>query len=236
MSPDLARPSGGSQPIARSPIEDSLRRAGARFAVRNGWSVATDFGDPAAEAQARRSSVAVADRSDLGKLEVAAPATELAELIADASGGHRLELGSAVRAGGAWWCPVTPERVLAVCDADSTRDLRERLVAGAGGRGAGVVELTTELAAIGLAGPRSRDVLARLSALDLRPQRAPEPAFRPGSVARVPAMVLREGGDRFLVLFGSAFAQYMWTVVWDAAQPLGGRPMGAAALEVNGHA
>ncbi len=208
LSPDLARPDRGFEPLARSPIEPSLRRAGARFEVRDGWSVAIDLGDAAAEQEAARSSVAVADRCALGKLEVTGPASSLPELAP----------GAAVHREGAWWCPVTAERMLVLCPPVATAELRERLPA---------VDLTTGLAAVGIAGPRARDVLARLSALDLRPQSTPEGGFRPGSVARVPAMVLREGGDRFLVLFGSAYAQYVWTAVCDAAGPLGGRVVGA---------
>jgi len=43
-------------------------------------------------------------------------------------------------------------------------------------------------------------------------------------------MVLREGGDRFLHLFGAGFAHYVWTVFVDAAQHLGGRAVGVTAL------
>ena len=71
-------------------------------------------------------------------------------------------------------------------------------------------------------GPLAREALARLTALDLRPAVCPPGSFRPGSVARVPAMVLCEAEDRFLVLFGAALGHYMWTAVADAAGHLGG--------------
>lgn len=203
LSPDRAVTAGGHEPVARSPIEPSLRRAGARFERRGGWSVATGFGDPASEAEAARSTVAVSDRSALGKLEVTAP----------------LEPGTAVQADGAWWCPLTRERTLVLCPTEATAELRERL--------ADVVDVTSGLAAVGLEGPSARYVLARLTALDLRQGSTPEGGFRPGSVARVPGMLLHEATDRFLLLFGSAHAQYLWEVVCDAAEPLGGRPVGA---------
>jgi hypothetical protein len=64
----------------------------------------------------------------------------------------------------------------------------------------------------------------------MRPPRFAERAFAPVSVARTPGMVLREGGDRFLHLFGSGYAQYIWTVFVDAAESLGGRAVGLQAL------
>ena len=37
-------------------------------------------------------------------------------------------------------------------------------------------------------------------------------------------MIVREDDDRFLILFGWALGEYMWTVVADAAVHLGGGP------------
>jgi len=43
-------------------------------------------------------------------------------------------------------------------------------------------------------------------------------------------LVLREGEERFLMLFGWALGEYMWTVVEDAGRHLGARAVGADAL------
>ena len=64
----------------------------------------------------------------------------------------------------------------------------------------------------------------------MRPDRFAERAFAPVSVARTPGMVLREGGNRFLHLFGAGYAHYNWTVFVDAAEHLGGRAVGVEAL------
>ncbi len=49
-------------------------------------------------------------------------------------------------------------------------------------------------------------------------------------MARTPGAVLREAEDRWLMLFGAAVGCYVWTVVADAAESLGGGPVGLEAL------
>jgi glycine cleavage system aminomethyltransferase T len=132
----------------------------------------------------------------------------------EATGPHELAFGTASRIDGAWWCPVTRERTLVI-----------------GGAGVDALEVTTTLAALAIVGPQARELLARFCALDLRAQSVPVGGFRPGSVARTPGYVLREDDERFLVLFGWALGEYLWTVVADAASGLGGAPMGIDALE-----
>ena len=195
--------------VARSPMEREAFAAGARFELRDGWQVATSFAGREVEQATLRDSVGFADVSHLGKLEV--------------NGSHGLPLGLAERRDGAWWCPVTARRALVICEPAALPRLRELA-------GANAVELTTSYAALTLAGPLARDLFARFCAIDLRPQSAPPRAFRPGSVARTPGYVLRENGDRFLMLFGWALGRYVWETVADAAAPLGGAPIGVDAL------
>jgi glycine cleavage system aminomethyltransferase T len=92
------------------------------------------------------------------------------------------------------------------------------------------LDVTSQLAAIAVAGPMAREVIARFCALDLRPHVAPPGTFLPGSVARTPGYVLVEDADRFLLLFGAAYGAYLWEVVSDAGGHLGGRPVGVDAL------
>lgn len=220
LSPHAASPFAGATPIARSPIEHELVRAGASFQVTDGWNVATAFASPASELQAARHTVAISDRSSLAKFELQAPAAQLDELATRYAGGPPA-LGHAREHEGAWLCPITRQRLLVLAEPAHGAALRRRLEQCAGELAfASVVDLTVGLAAILVLGPRARDLLATLTALDLRPQAAPVGAVRPGSVARVPAIVLHEHDSRFLVLFGAAQAQYMWTVIADAGRPL----------------
>jgi glycine cleavage system aminomethyltransferase T len=136
-----------------------------------------------------------ADASHLGKLELSGP--------------HDLTLGTATREGDTWLCPLTSDRALAVGDI--------------GGREG--IDVTSGWTAMRIQGPLARELFARFCALDLRPEITPPGAFRPGSVARTPGMVLCEAEDTYLALVGAALGDYLWTVVEDAGRHLGGGPI-----------
>jgi glycine cleavage system aminomethyltransferase T len=233
-------------------MERPARAAGARLEVREGWNVAIAFADPAVERARLDDRVAFADRSNLLKLELQAEPGVLAAVIEAASGGHRLEPGRAVRSRGAWWCPVTPARALVLGDPEAAAEIRAAVAEAATDAGAAaadaavavaeaataiaaaatitVADLTCGLAALTLAGPDARELLARFCAIDVRPTVTPVGGFRPGSVARTPGYVVRDGEQSLLVLVGWALGEYLWTVVADAAEHLGGGPVGADAL------
>lgn len=232
LSPGAPSTADREAPVARSPMERSASEDGGRFELRDGWNVAVDYGAGAErEADAARHTAVWADVSPLGKLELQGPADELSAIVAECADGAELERGTATRAGGAWWCPLTPTRALVVCDPAALAALRTRVgQAAAAAQRVGVLDVTTTFAALTIAGPRAREVLARLSAIDLRPQKTPVGGLRPGSVARQPAIVICESADRYLLMFGWATGEYVWSVISDAGHHLGGCPIGLDAL------
>jgi hypothetical protein len=125
-----------------------------------------------------------------------------------------LEFGRTTVDGDATWLPMTTTRALIL----------------GGEPPAGALEVTTGFGALRLAGPLARETFARFTAIDLRPQVTKPGDWRPGSVARTPGGILCEAEDRYLMLFGAALGQYVWTVVADAAGHLGGGPVGDDAL------
>ncbi len=200
MSLAFLSPAAASGAIARSPMERMAAAAGAEFEVRDGWNVPVRYGGELGPAT-RGSDPGLVAWADVSHLPKW-----------DVRGGG--ELGTARREGEAWWCGLTPERTL--------------VIGGAAPEGA--LDVTSNYAALTILGPQARETIARFCALDLRADEAPPHSFRPGSIARQPGMILVEAADRFLLLFGWAVGEYMWTVVEDAARSLGGAPVGVDAL------
>jgi glycine cleavage system aminomethyltransferase T len=222
----LAFLSPGPGAVAKSPMEPGAAAAGATFEERDGWNVAVSFPDEDA------SVVGFADVSHLGKIEIQASADDLASIVSRAIG-ERLELGRATRAERAWWCPYSPTRAVVLCPSGDTVALRDHLTALAADADGltSVIDTTTAQGAMTITGPLAREVFARFTAIDLRPQVTPLHGWRPGSVARTGGAILCEAPDRYLMLFGAALGQYVWTVVDDAARNLGGGPVGVDSLE-----
>jgi heterotetrameric sarcosine oxidase gamma subunit len=208
MTLEFLSPAAG----ASSPLEPFAAAAGARFEERDGWRVAADYGDPEAEAAARREGVTVSDRSPLGKLELqGAP-----DAVTAAIEGTR----DAVFV----W-RSSPDRAVVVCEPGDRAALLERFEA----PGVTLVDQTAGLAAIELAGPGARDLLERLTALDLRPTAFPTGTVLAGVVARVPAALGRTGEDEYLVLVASPQAPDAWEMTIDVGASLGLRPAGEEA-------
>lgn len=237
---------GVGAPAARSPMAREAGAAGARLQTRDGWEVAYAYCEREVELRACRETVAFADLSHLGTLELQGDPEACAAALrragaaahSEAPGagpllgaGHELgagpRLGEAMRAQEAWWCPLTPRRLHVICEPAATAALRCALESSFDGH---VLDVTAAFAALAIVGPLAREVFARFCALDLRRAQAPVGALRPGSAGRTPACVLREGDARYLLVFGAAYGSYMWEVVSDAVARQGGRAVGLDAL------
>jgi len=224
----LAFLSPGPGALAKSPMEPGAAASGAVFEERDGWKVAVSFPDE----ERALSTVGFADMSHIWKMELQAGAEDLAAMVSAATGGASLELGRATRAERAWWCPYSPTRAVVLCRSCDTAALRDHLTASAADANGlvSVIDITAAQGAMRILGPLAREVFARFTAIDLRPQVTPVHGWRPGSVARTGGAILCEAPDRYLMLFGAALGQYVWTTVADAAEYLGGGPVGVDAL------
>ena len=95
-----------------------------------------------------------------------------------------------------------------------------------------LTDVTSSFTAVQIAGPRSRDLLRKLTALDLRPAQFPDLSCAQGSLANVHALVIRADIQTHLsyqVYYGREFGEYVWEALLDAGQEFGALPFGMAA-------
>ena len=194
-------------------MEPGAAAAGATFEERDGWKVAVSFPDE----ERALSTVGFADMSHIWKMELQRRRGSRAMVSpppAALAGAGPRDPG-----GGAWWCPYSPTRAVVLCRSCDTAALRDHLTASAADANglSSVIDITAAQGAMTILGPLAREVFARFTAIDLRPQVTPVHGWRPGSVARTGGAILCEAPDRYLMLFGAALGQYVWTLVDDAA-------------------
>jgi len=207
------------------PLDDLLRQAGAKMVERHGHWVAAHFGSPASELAVCRQTVGLVDRSDCAVMELRG-APRAVDTIAGALAGRDLPEGAAVRAGGAWWCRVTAERVIVQCDPGHEVAVRAALArATARTAGASAIDLSEDYAAIGLVGPGAPALLRELGL-------PPTELLANGMVGGVPAMVLHDDAWRFEVIVARAYARRIWKRLCLAGHRLGAACVGAEALEL----
>jgi glycine cleavage system aminomethyltransferase T len=192
--------------------------------VFRGWERAQSIGDPAVEAKALDTGVALADLSAQNLLLVQA---------------HDLSA----------WLPFVPEvgRVALTANGGSPTRCCRLTVESALILGTDPAELPpapsgcvhrTDLGSgrtvVAVAGPLSRDLLRAATQVDLRENAMPDRRCMETSLARVPAMILRfdrQGTLAYEILVPRDFGEYVWEALLDAGAPLGVRAVGAAALE-----
>jgi 4-methylaminobutanoate oxidase (formaldehyde-forming) len=205
---------------------------------RPGW-----FDAVAAEHRAAREAVALFDLSWFATFEVAGPdALEVCQRAATAD--IDVPVGRAVytlflnEAGGieldGTITRVADERFLVVTPSTTRHRSLWHLRRLARGRAAAVVDVTAGLATIAVMGPRSRDLIERVSPEDWSDAAQPYYTGREVEIADGFAYALRLSyvGELGYELYVEAdLARDVYRALWDAGQDLGVRPAGYFALD-----
>jgi glycine cleavage system aminomethyltransferase T len=209
-------------------IGDRIRQAGGVMALRDGHSVAAHFGSSATEVAVCVKRVGLAVRSDLDTLELVGPEPWLAHFLADALEQQVPAPGSAVRIAGTWCCRVAPDCAVVIgpwsATARWTRCVRKAIVSGSP---IACSRRSDAMTALTLVGPRVKRLLADVA---LEPD-LPVHGVREGWFAGSPSLLLREAGDRYLLVLDADSASAAWSELFAAGRGLGLSMVGAEALE-----
>jgi len=238
-------------PARRTPMHHRHAALGARMMDLGEWKRPEVYSSVAEECRAVRERVGLIDVGTLGKLEVVGKdAAELLEkvytnrfqdlrpgrvrygVVCD-DAGIILDDGTFARLEEERWFITTTSGGVEAMD----QWLHWWAVPGPGGqrRCVHVTNVTAGLAAMNLAGPRSREVLSRLTELDLSREAFPYLGAREAEVAGVPSLLLRIGfvGELgYEIHCPAQYGVHLWDALLEAGQDFGIQPFGVEAQRI----
>jgi sarcosine oxidase, subunit alpha len=235
------------QPIRRTPLHSWHGSAGARWLNAGQWKRPESYGDSILEVRAVRQGAGLIDVSTLGKILVSGPdAAELLERIyvnkwADLGVG-RVRYGVLCTEEGIIFddgvgARLAPDRYYLTATTGNAEAVFQwlELWRATWRLNATVLNQTSSLAAMNLAGPRAREVLGRLTSLDLSPAAFPFGACREAEIAGAWCRLLRIGfvGELgYEIHYPAPYAWHLWETFYQAGSEWGLKPFGVEAQRI----
>jgi sarcosine oxidase subunit alpha len=192
----------------------------------HGWLVASHFGAPADEAARTRGSVGLADVSWTAKFNLQ---------------GYGLRTPPDLGPGASWW-PIARLQYLVTFESLADQTAIDHLQQipfvekdAASTASIYVTDVTSVYAHYLLAGPRSKEVLNKLTSLNLSDQARGNLTCAQASLAHVHATVLRKdltGIPAYHLLVGREYGESVWESVLHAGHEFRITPFGVKALEL----
>ena len=239
------------QPVAQSPIQPWHERQRAKPLVAGQWIRPDHYGDPAAEVRNVRENVGIIDVTPLGKFELRGPDVALLLNHLYVNKWMKLAVGS-VRYG-----VMCARDGVVMDDGVSGRLAEDRYIMTTTSSGpetvwrwvdeilqtehpqwrVHVTPMTTALASINVAGPRSRELLERLvQGVDLDAEAFPYMRVRTGTVAGVPGCFMWRigftGELSYEIHAPAAYGLHLWETLMEVGADLGAAPFGIEAQRI----
>jgi len=229
------------EPAKRSSIHGRHRELGANVLWAGDWRRAYDYGDPGAEALAVHQAAGLIDVSTLGKLIVRGP--DAGEFL-DRLYPNRF---SNMKPGRIRYGVITSDAGRIIDDGTICRVDDQSYYVTTTSSGAGAVyewfswwladwrlrvhmtDVTQGLSAVNLAGPRAREIMAKVTDLDCSSEAFKYLDGKGAEVAGVPSLLLRIGfvGEvGYEIHFPAAHGEHLWDALLDAGAEHGMRPFG----------
>jgi sarcosine oxidase subunit alpha len=234
-------------PVRRTALHDRHEAAGATWMDMGDWKRPLHYGDIAAECRAVHERVGLIDVSTLGKLDVRGrDGGDFLDWL------HPNRFGD-LRVGRVRYRAMTDDSGIILDDGTVARLGEDRYFVSTGtgsldaidgwlrwwlaasDRRVDVTNVTARFAAMNLAGPRAREVLARLTDLDVSADGLRYLDAREGLVAGVSTVILRIGfvGELAYELHAPADqAAHLWDALMATGAEFGIRPFGVEAQRI----
>ena len=224
------------QPIALSPLHHQHLALGAEMVLREGWQRPVRYTSVEEELDRVSAGVGICDVSPAGKLAIQGDDVD-AVMRAGFPGVGRLGVGQITRIetkgdGGAVLARLVGDELLAITEPNQAPSFSEALAQSAG-RCAHVVDITSALAGVRIAGPLSHRLLAAVTEMDVSPGGFPDLRCAQGKFADVHGTLLRDDLGAlpgYALYFGREYGEYMWEALVEAGGRYGLVPFGTDAL------
>jgi sarcosine oxidase subunit alpha len=235
------------EPTMRTSIHHRHSELGATWMWTGHWRRPHSYGDPAAEVRAVHQAVGVIDVSTLGKLLVEGPeaATFLERIypnrfgdlklgrvryaVLNTDGGRIMDDGTVARLGDeSFYVTTTSTGAEAVVEWFEWWNAVWRL-------DVEITDVTGSLAAVNIAGPRARELMQRLTDVDVSSDAFTYLDAKRADVAGVAALVLRIGfvGELgYEIHVASPYGEHVWDAILERGADLGIRPFGVEPQRV----
>ena len=229
------------EPAQRTSIHHRHKELGAHMMWTGTWRRPHSYGDPAGEAKNVHDALGLIDVSTLGKLLVTGPdaAAFLERLYPNRFGDMKV---GRIRYGvlGTDAGRIMDDGTIARLDDEEYYVTTTSTGAGAviewfewwnavWGLDVEVANVTGALAAVNVAGPRARELMMRLTELDVSNDGFAYLDAKEAHVAGVPSLILRIGfvGELgYEIHFPSPYGESLWDTILEQGQDLGIRPFG----------
>jgi sarcosine oxidase subunit alpha len=229
------------EPAQRTSIHHRHKELGAKMMWTGTWRRPHSYGDPAGEARNVHETLGVIDVSTLGKLLISGPdAAEFLERlypnrfgdmkpgrirygVLNTDAGRIMDDGTIARlAEDDFYVTTTSTGAGAVVEWFEWWNAIWRL-------DVEIVDVTGGLAAVNVAGPNARELMTRLTDLDVSADGFTYLDAKHAQVAGVPTLLLRIGfvGEvGYELHFPSPYGEHVWDTILDRGADLGVRPFG----------
>jgi sarcosine oxidase subunit alpha len=237
----------GHEPAERTSMHHRHKALGARMMWTGSWRRPHSYGDPGVEVRAVHDALGIIDVSTLGKLLVtgrdAARFLErmypnrFADLkpgrvrygVLQTDGARIFDDGTVARlAEEEFYVTTTSTGAESVVEWFEWWNAIWRL-------DVEIVNITGALAAVNVAGPRVRDLMARITRLDVSNESFKYLDLKRARVAGVPSLLLRIGfvGELgYEIHVPTSFGEYLWDTILELGADLGIRPFGVEAQRI----
>ena len=234
-------------PVKLTPMHYKHLEAGASQMDLGEWKRPHTYTSPEAEWEAVRKRVGIIDVTTLGKLEVQGQdAPQLLDLI-------YTHIFSTLKVGRIRYGVICGEDGIIVDDGTVSRIAEDHYYittttgnisfieswmewwAVVNGYCAHITDVTGDFAAVNLAGPKARDVLSKLTDIDISSEVFKYMRFEQGEVAGIPSRLLRIGfvGETgWEIHVPSSYGEYLWDTLMEAGDEFGILPFGVETQRI----